>query len=190
MTAPNQNPFVLPGLGQGGDTASNPLLASMEMMRQAWQAMAGLGSRLEPGLGVPMSVEDLDQRISDLRAVENWLRLNLSMLSNTIQGLEVQRATLATFKSFMGSAMSGGDAGTHAGTAAAGAGRSAEPGTGGTAEAGAPSAASIWPNWPAGAGDDVPAWAPPANAGPSSGAETPAGAQSAGTAAGAGAAQG
>src|SRR5690606_25038817 len=51
----------------------------------------------------PMSVEDLDRRIGDLRAVENWLRMNLSMLSSTIQGLEVQRATIATLKSFAAS---------------------------------------------------------------------------------------
>jgi hypothetical protein len=34
----------------------------------------------------------------DLRAVESWLQLNLSMLSTTIQGLEIQRSTLAAIK--------------------------------------------------------------------------------------------
>jgi hypothetical protein len=105
MTATSNNPFVLPGLGQGGELGQNPLLASLEMMRQAWQ---GLASSALPGLGpsaaaVPMSLEELDRRISELRAVENWLRMNLTMLSSSIQALEVQRATIATLKSFMAS---------------------------------------------------------------------------------------
>jgi len=103
MTAPTNNPFVLPGLGQSGEMGQNPLLASMEMMRQAWQGLAGSAV---PGLGpsaaaVPMSLEELDRRISDLRAVENWLRMNLTMLTSSIQALEVQRATIATLKSFI-----------------------------------------------------------------------------------------
>jgi hypothetical protein len=104
MASENHNPFVLPGFGQGGDMAGNPLMASMEMMRHAWENLAKSGGMDAAGLAAPMSVEDLDRRISDLRAVENWLRMNLSMLSSTIQGLEVQRATIATLKSFMSSA--------------------------------------------------------------------------------------
>ncbi len=103
MTTQNQNPFILPGLGQTGDMAGNPLLASMEMMRQAWEGLAKTGG-LDGAMAAPMSVDDLDRRIKDLRAVENWLRMNLSMLSSTIQGMEVQRSTLATLKSFMAGA--------------------------------------------------------------------------------------
>src|SRR3546814_5296977 len=79
------------------------MMASMEMMRQAWQGLAAAGGMEHSALTPPMSIEDLDRRISDLRAVENWLRMNLSMLSSTIQGLEVQRATIATLKSFAAS---------------------------------------------------------------------------------------
>lgn len=96
----NQNPFVLPGFGQTGPAAQNPILASMEMMRQAWEGLAS-GGIDAAAMGKMMSVEELDRRISDLRAVENWLRMNLSMLSSTIRGMEVQRATIATLKSFM-----------------------------------------------------------------------------------------
>jgi hypothetical protein len=46
------------------------------------------------------SVEELDKRITDLRAVEQWLKLNLNMLQSAIQALEVQRATLATLRAF------------------------------------------------------------------------------------------
>jgi hypothetical protein len=104
-TQPN-NPFVLPGFGQPGELGQNPLLASMEMMRQAWQNLAGLGGFDTSMMSAALSPEDLERRISDLRAVENWLRMNLSMLSSTIQGMEVQRATVTTLRSFVESAKS------------------------------------------------------------------------------------
>ena len=47
-----------------------------------------------------MSVEELDKRITDMRAVEQWLKLNLNMLQSAIQALEVQRATLSTLRAF------------------------------------------------------------------------------------------
>lgn len=109
MVTQNNNPFVLPGFGQSGDMAQNPLMASMEMMRQAWQGLASSGS-LNQAMTAPMSVEELERRIGDLRAVENWLRMNLSMLSSTIQGLEVQRSTISTLKTFMTSAAAAGSA--------------------------------------------------------------------------------
>ena len=36
----------------------------------------------------------MHKRIKDMKAVEGWLRMNLSMLQMTIQGLEMQRTTL------------------------------------------------------------------------------------------------
>ncbi|MBC2769985.1 PhaM family polyhydroxyalkanoate granule multifunctional regulatory protein [Pusillimonas minor] len=108
----NTNPFVLPGFGQSGDMAQNPMMASMEMMRQAWQNLAGAGAgALSAGTvaAPPMSLEELDRRITELRTVENWLRMNLSMLGSTIQGMEVQRATIATLKSFVSPAAAGND---------------------------------------------------------------------------------
>lgn len=101
MTTEHTNPFVLPGFGQSGDTAQNPVFAGMEMMRKAWQGMAGAGVSGFESAGMPiMSIEDLERRIGELQAVESWLRLNLSMLSNTIQGMEIQRSTMATLRSF------------------------------------------------------------------------------------------
>lgn len=107
MEKNHSNPFVLPGFGQSGEGAQNPLLASMEMMRKAWDGLASGGfgtSTMAPTL----SDEELARRISDLRAVENWLRMNLTVLSNTIQGLEVQRATITTLKNFAASASKAG----------------------------------------------------------------------------------
>ena len=46
------------------------------------------------------NIEELDKRVTDMRAVEQWLKLNLNMLQSAIQALEVQRATLATLRAF------------------------------------------------------------------------------------------
>mgnify|MGYP003342433262 FL=1 len=45
-------------------------------------------------------IEELEKRIKDLKSVENWLNLNLNILKSTIQGLEVQHATMMALKSF------------------------------------------------------------------------------------------
>jgi len=100
MTMPN-NPFF-PGFGQTGDTTANPLMAGLDMMRETWQSLAGVGGLAQAA--VPMNLEELDRRITELRTVENWLKLNQSMLASSIQALEVQRATIATLKSFAGNA--------------------------------------------------------------------------------------
>ena len=108
MSASPSNPFVLPGFGQSGDAATNPLLASLEMMRQAFAGLGGPAG-LSGGLGLspPMNPEELERKIAELKSVENWLKLNLSMLSSTIQGMEVQLATIATLKSFMAASSAG-----------------------------------------------------------------------------------
>ncbi|HLR30178.1 MAG TPA: PhaM family polyhydroxyalkanoate granule multifunctional regulatory protein [Paenalcaligenes sp.] len=90
-----QNPFQQFNIG----TDNNPLLSSMESLRKAWANMPN--NPLAPMSPLQMqSVEDLDKRITELQAVENWLALNLSMLRNTIQALEIQRSTLNTFQAF------------------------------------------------------------------------------------------
>ncbi|WP_144629776.1 PhaM family polyhydroxyalkanoate granule multifunctional regulatory protein [Bordetella genomosp. 13] len=107
MTDSNSNPFILPGMGQSSNLSGNPLLASMEMMKQAWAGLTGPGGLAQSlPMTPPMNVEELERRIADLRAVEGWLRMNLSMLNSTIQGMEVQRATIATLRSFIDSAAS------------------------------------------------------------------------------------
>ena len=133
MSASPSNPFVLPGFGQSGDAATNPLLASLEMMRQAFAGLGGpAGMSGGLGLSPPMNPEELERKIAELKSVENWLKLNLSMLSSTIQGMEVQLATIATLKSFM----------------AAGSAGAANP-QGSTAQTAPPSWLSGWPTAPA-----------------------------------------
>lgn len=48
----------------------------------------------------PTDVREIDKRIQELKAVEQWLSLNLNLLKTTIQGLEVQRGTLAAIQAF------------------------------------------------------------------------------------------
>ena len=51
------------------------------------------------GFVVPtLDAAELERRVSELRAVETWLNMNLSLLRMTIQGLEMQQATLAALK--------------------------------------------------------------------------------------------
>lgn len=52
-----------------------------------------------PGMVAPtFDTEELEKRIQDLKAVEGWLRMNLSMLQMTIQGLEMQSTTISAVK--------------------------------------------------------------------------------------------
>ncbi len=69
----------------------------LEYLKSMWGSM---GFAL-PGLVTPtLDVGELEKRIADLKAVEGWLKMNLGMLQMTIQGLEMQRATLAAMASF------------------------------------------------------------------------------------------
>lgn len=63
--------------------------------------------KLPLGSGIPgtnsfnaADLKELDKRINELKAVEQWLNLNLNLLKTTIQGLEVQRGTVAAIQSF------------------------------------------------------------------------------------------
>lgn len=65
----------------------------LDFMRNIW---GNMGFSL-PGMIAPtFDLDELDKRIKDMKAVEGWLRMNLSMLQMTIQGLEMQRTTVAT----------------------------------------------------------------------------------------------
>lgn len=98
------------------------------------------------------NVEELDKRITDLRAVEQWLKLNLGMLQSAIQALEVQRATLTTLRAF-GAFAQAQMTPTHAESEAPRAGasreRTAEPEGASTGDA-AEGAASAQPGFDAG----------------------------------------
>lgn len=79
----------------------------MEFMRNMWSKM---GFNL-PGMVTPtLDVDELDKRIADMKAVENWLKMNLSSLQMATQGLEMQRATIATMQAMSKLAAEGGKA--------------------------------------------------------------------------------
>jgi hypothetical protein len=90
-------------------TTSAPNQDPLEFLKGFW---GNLGFPL-PGMVTPtVDTDELGKRITDLKAVEGWLKSNLSMLQMTIQGLEMQRATLATLQTMSQQAASG-DAGTN-----------------------------------------------------------------------------
>lgn len=84
-----------PGSGFGKFVPGFDFLQSLAKgAAQSVPQMPGLGGWVAPTL----SVEELDKRISELKAVQFWLDQNAMALKATIQALEVQRMTLATLK--------------------------------------------------------------------------------------------
>ena len=96
---------------------SNPMGDSLELMKKMWGFaglpgiptagnLASMAARVPqqlPNMFAPtLDVNELEKRIADLRAVEQWLELNAGILRTTIQSLEVQRATIATLKGISG----------------------------------------------------------------------------------------
>jgi len=74
----------------------NPPGDPFEFLKRMWGPM---GQSL-PGMVTPtLNVGEVEKRIAELKSVENWLAMNLNMLKMTIQGLEMQRSTLAAFHS-------------------------------------------------------------------------------------------
>ena len=74
---------------------SDPLPDPFEFMKQLWNPM-GLPM---PGMVAPtLDIDAVEKKIADLKSVENWLNLNLNMLRLSIQGLEMQKNTLAAMK--------------------------------------------------------------------------------------------
>lgn len=78
---------------------------TLDFVKKLWGSMSVPGANMPgmsslSGMASPaLTTEDLDKRIADLKAVEAWLNMNLSMLRGTIQTMEVQRSTIATLKS-------------------------------------------------------------------------------------------
>lgn len=86
---------------------------SLDFVKTLWGSMGVPGMNMPgmnasgmkmPGMGLPgmvmptLSVEEINKKIADLKAVENWLTLNMNMLRGTIQALEVQAATISTLQ--------------------------------------------------------------------------------------------
>ena len=66
-----------------------------EMFRRLW---GPLGVPL-PGMAMPtLNPDEVEKRIVELRSVEAWLNMNLNMVKFSIQGLELQKATLQAMR--------------------------------------------------------------------------------------------
>ena len=76
---------------------------TLDFVKNLWGSMNLPGTNMSGMSAPPLSADDLDKRIADLKAVESWLNMNISMLRGTIQTMEVQRATLSTLKSMSAS---------------------------------------------------------------------------------------
>jgi hypothetical protein len=73
---------------------NNAMTDPFEFLKKSWAGINSLPKSITP----TFDIEELDKRITDMKAVENWLQLNLSMLQGTIKTMEIQRGTLATLK--------------------------------------------------------------------------------------------
>ena len=112
---------------------------SLEMFKTMWgQSVAGQpgqfpftsdSSKAASGFGAfpGLDVDELEKRIKDLKSVENWLNLNLNILKSTIQGLEVQHATMMALKSFGDAVSAAGAAATSSSDSSGTKARSAKP---------------------------------------------------------------
>lgn len=76
------------------------LFDPVEFFRKSWSQL-----NLPAAFAPTMDVDELDRRIKDLKAVEQWLTVNMNMLRGSIQAMEVQRGTIAAINAF-GQAMS------------------------------------------------------------------------------------
>jgi hypothetical protein len=105
----------LPGTGSIAD--------SVEFVKKLW-GIPSAGAL--PGMLIPtLSLDEINKKIADLKAVESWMAVNMNMLRGTIQALEVQSATIINLQS-MG-AMMGSQQADAKSAAAGGASASAFP---------------------------------------------------------------
>ncbi|HEX7634514.1 MAG TPA: PhaM family polyhydroxyalkanoate granule multifunctional regulatory protein [Noviherbaspirillum sp.] len=93
---PMPNMPNIPGFGAVSET--------LDFVKNLWGGMGLPGVGMPgmpsiPGMVMPtLSVEEINKKITDLKAVEAWLVLNMNMLRATIQALEVQAATISTLQ--------------------------------------------------------------------------------------------
>ena len=89
-------------------SAFGQYIPGFDFLQSLARQATGVAPGLQPSAGVmpslghwvapTFSVEEIDKRIHDLRAVEFWLDQNAKALAATIQALEVQKMTLATLE--------------------------------------------------------------------------------------------
>ena len=100
------------------DALAGNFQEAVRWFNQMWggngDAVSRASGPIPSALMPTFDVKELDKRIADLRSVEHWLQLNQGLLQSTIQGLEMQRNTVAAWQSF-GAATAGAVASATAG---------------------------------------------------------------------------
>jgi hypothetical protein len=86
--------FAFGKLVPGFDFLQGLATSAVKGASQAMPQLPNLGNWVAPTL----NVEELEKRITELKAVQFWLDQNATALKATIQALEVQKMTLATLK--------------------------------------------------------------------------------------------
>ncbi|MCE4060922.1 hypothetical protein LXM60_11975 [Pandoraea sputorum] len=77
-----------------------------DILKKMWEAFSPPATFTSPLTQLMQSAaplldpNEIENRIAEMRAVEQWLTLNLNVLRSTIQAFEVQRATYATLRAF------------------------------------------------------------------------------------------
>ena len=63
----------------------------LEFMQKMWNPM----SFPMPGMAMPtVNVDEVERKISELKAVETWLTMQVGLLQMTVKTLEMQKAAL------------------------------------------------------------------------------------------------
>ena len=96
------NPFGIGDPSSMGLPGGNPMQAAglsemMDLVRRTWASFS-----LPPSIAPTVDPNEIERRITELKAVEQWLVMNLTMLRGTIQALEIQRSTLAALMTAFG----------------------------------------------------------------------------------------
>ena len=77
----------------------------LEFMQKMWTPM----SFPMPGMAMPtVDVGEIDKKIVELKAVENWLTMQVGFLQMTVKTLEMQKAALQSLASAAPAAKPGG----------------------------------------------------------------------------------
>ena len=73
--------------------AEDPSKELFEFFQKMWNPMAlPIPSMFQP----TMDVEEIEKKIQELQAVENWLKMNLTFVQMTSKTLEMQKSALET----------------------------------------------------------------------------------------------
>ena len=63
------------------------------LFRQFWQ---GAAPTTPQAFLPPLSAEEIERKLAELRVIENWMAMNMGMLAMQIKTLEMQKTALAT----------------------------------------------------------------------------------------------